>query len=155
MCINDRSPNPSDGLLSHYPLSRRRKVAESAGSTPSCPNALGVVITLQPGDPQTQRFDAHHDRTDGMTEGQTRELVISYLSPRFFMLLALTGDAPTALQWGRGTAGDVRMFVVSDEAQFWEPFVASTIAGGEGGLRKRRHLACETTTPVAPAWTRW
>jgi hypothetical protein len=30
-------------------------------------------------------------------EGQTRELVILYLSPRFFTLLVLAGDAPTAL----------------------------------------------------------
>lgn len=98
-------------------------------------DALGVVITLQPGDPleQTQRFDVHHDEADGMTEGKTRELVISYLSPRFFTLLVLAGDAPTALQWGRGTADDVREFVASDEALFSEVFDAGTIAGGEGG----------------------
>jgi hypothetical protein len=55
-----------------------------------------VVVTLQPaGDPseQTQRFDAHRDGADGMTEGQTRELVISYLSPRFFTLHVLTSTA--------------------------------------------------------------
>jgi hypothetical protein len=100
-----------------------------------CADALGVAITLQPGDPseQTQRFDAHHDGADGMTEEKTRELVISYLSPRFFTMLVLAGDAPTALQWGRGTAGDVREFVVSDEALFCEVFDAGTIAGGEGG----------------------
>jgi hypothetical protein len=96
-----------------------------------CADALGVAITLQPGDPseQTQRFDAHHDGADGMT----RKLVISYLSPRFFTLLILAGDASTALQWGRGKAGDVREFVVSDEALFCEVFDEGTIAGGEGG----------------------
>ena len=95
-------------------------------------DALGVRITLQPGDPsaQTQRFGAHHDGTDRTTEGRTRELVISYLSPRFFTLLVLTGDAPTALRRGRGTAGDVREFVVSDEALFCEVFDAGAIAGG-------------------------
>jgi Protein of unknown function (DUF1365) len=98
-------------------------------------DALGVVITLQPGDPseQTQRFDARHNGADGMIEGKTRELVISYLSPRFFTLLVLAGDAPTALQWGKGTAGDVREFVVSDEALFCEVFDVGTITGGEGG----------------------
>ncbi|KAH9984716.1 hypothetical protein BJV77DRAFT_1089086 [Russula vinacea] len=37
-------------------------------------DALGVRITLQPGDPsaQTQRFGAHHDGTDRTTEGRTR-----------------------------------------------------------------------------------
>jgi len=74
-----------------------------------------------------------YDGADGMTERKTHELVISYLSPRFFTLLVLAGDAPTALKWGRGTAGDVREFVVSDEAQFCEVFDARTIAGGEGG----------------------
>jgi hypothetical protein len=100
-----------------------------------CADALGVTITLQPGDPseQTQCFDAHHDEGNGMTDGKTRELVISYLSPRFFTLLVLAGDAPTALQWGRGTAGDVREFVVSDEALFCEAFDAGSIARGEGG----------------------
>ena len=98
-------------------------------------DAVGVVITLQPGDPseQTQRFDARHDGADGMIEGKTRELVISYLSPRFFTLLVLAGDAPTALQCGKGTAGDVREFVVSDEALFCEVFDVGTITGGEGG----------------------
>jgi hypothetical protein len=47
-----------------------------------------------------------------------RELVISYLSPRFFTLLVLASDAQTTLQWGRGTASDVREFVVSDEVLF-------------------------------------
>ena len=98
-------------------------------------DALGVAITLQPGDPseQTQSFNAHHDREDGMTGGKARELVISYLSPRFFTLLFLAGDAPTAIQWGRGTAGDVREFVVSDEALFYEVFDADTRAGVGGG----------------------
>jgi hypothetical protein len=97
--------------------------------------ALGVVITLQPGDPseQTHRINAHHDRADRMAEGRMRELVISYLSPRFFTLLVLAGYAPTALQRGRGTAGDVHEFVVSDEALFCEVFDAGTIAGGERG----------------------
>jgi hypothetical protein len=102
-------------------------------------DALGVHITLQPGDPsaQTQRFDAHHDGADGTTtKGQTRELVISYLSPRFFTLLVLAGDARTALRRGGGTAGDVREFVVSDEALFCEVFddAGAAIAGaGPGG----------------------
>jgi hypothetical protein len=97
-------------------------------------DALGVVITLQPGDPsgQTQRFHARHERAAGMTEGKTRELVISYLSPRLFTLLVLAGDATAALHWGRGTAGDVHEFVVSDETLFCEVFAADTIAGGEG-----------------------
>ena len=92
-----------------------------------------MAIELQPGDPseQTQCFDAHHDEADGKTEGKARELVISYLSPRFFTLLVLAGDAPTALQWGRGTAGDVREFVVSNEALFCKVFDADR--GREGG----------------------
>lgn len=96
-------------------------------------DALGVVITLQPGDPseQTQRFDARHD--GARAEGKTRELVISYLSPRLFTLLVLAGDATTALRWGRGRAGDVHEFVVSDEALFCEVFDASRVPGGEGG----------------------
>ena len=99
-------------------------------------DTLGVVITLQPGNPseQTQRFDAHRDEANEMTEGKTRELVISYLSPRFFTVLVLAGDAPTALQWGRGSTGEVREFVVSDEALFYEVFDAGTkAAAGEGG----------------------
>jgi hypothetical protein len=98
-------------------------------------DALGVAITLQPGDPseQTQRFAARHDEADGMTEGKTRELVISYLSPRLFTLLVLAGDATTALHRGRGTTGSVHEFVVSDEALFCEVFDAGTVAGGEGG----------------------
>ena len=99
-------------------------------------DALGVTITLQPGDPseQPQQFNAHHDGVDGMTGGKTRELVISYLSPRFFTLLVLAGEALTALQWGRGTTGDVCEFVVSDDALFCEIFDAGTMAGGERGV---------------------
>lgn len=74
-----------------------------------------------------------HDGADGTTEGQTREVVILYVSPRFFTLLVLAGDAQTGLQWGRGIAGDVREFVISKEAQFCEVFDVGTIAGGEGG----------------------
>ena len=94
---------------------------------------LDVRITLQPGDPSvpTQRFDAYHDEAAGMTRDKTRELIISYLSPRFFSLLILAGDAPTALRRGRGLAGDVREFMVSDEALFCEVFDAGVIAGGE------------------------
>jgi hypothetical protein len=96
---------------------------------------LGVVLTLRPGDPseQTQHFDAHRDEAAGMTEGKTHKLVISYLSPHFFILLVLAGDAPTALQCDRGTAGNVREFVVSDEALFCKVLDAGMIAGGEGG----------------------
>jgi Protein of unknown function (DUF1365) len=100
-------------------------------------DTLGVHITLRPGDPsvQTQCFDAHQDGTDETTKDNTRELIISYLSPRFFTLLVLAGDAPTALRRGRGTADDVLEFVVSDEALFCEVFNAGAIAGewGEGG----------------------
>jgi hypothetical protein len=89
--------------------------------------ALGVCITLQPGDPstETQNFRAHHDGADG-TDGPARELVISYLSPRFFTLLVLAEDARTALRraGGRGVAGDVHEFVVSDEVLFCEVFDA-------------------------------
>jgi len=62
-------------------------------------DALGMVITLQPGDSseQTHRFYAHHNGAHGITEGKTRELIISYLSPRFFSLLVLAGDARMAL----------------------------------------------------------
>ena len=94
---------------------------------------LGVHITLQPGDPAApiQRFDGHRDGAAGTTEGETRELVISYLSPRFFTLLVLAGDARAALWRGRGIAGDVREFVVSDEALFCEVFHAG------GGMAER------------------
>ena len=85
--------------------------------------ALGVCITLQPGDTvtETQRF--RHDLGDG-TDGPTRELVISYLSPRFFTLLILAEDARTALRHGgsRGVPDDVHEFVVSDEVLFYEVF---------------------------------
>ena len=93
---------------------------------------LVIHITLQPGNPSepTQRFDAHHDVAAGTTKGETRELVISYLSPRFFTLLVLAGDAPTAIRQGRGIAGDTREFVVSDETLFCEVFDAGAIAGG-------------------------
>jgi hypothetical protein len=99
-------------------------------------DVLGVHITLQPGDPsaQMQRFGAYNDgaKADGTTEGKMRELVISYLSPRFFTLLVLAGDARTALRRGGGTAGEVREFVVSDEALFREVFDAGVIAGAGG-----------------------
>jgi hypothetical protein len=89
--------------------------------------ALGVCIMLQPGDPsaETQRFRALRDGADE-TDGAARELVISYLSPRFFTLLVLADDARTALRCGRGggVAGNVREFVVSDEALFYDVFDA-------------------------------
>ena len=68
-----------------------------------------------------------------MAERKARELVISYLSPRFFTLLVLAGDALTAFRWGRRTAGDVHEFVVSDEALFCEVFDVDAIARGERG----------------------
>ena len=82
-----------------------------------CADTLGVVITLQPGNPseQTQCFNVCYGRADRMAEVETHELVILYLSPCFFTLLILAGDALTALQWGRGTAGNVHEFVISDE----------------------------------------
>ena len=91
-------------------------------------DALGVCITLQPGDPseQTQCFGAHRDGEDKMINGAARELVISYLSPRFFTLLVLAGDARTALRRGGEVTGDVREFVVSNEALFCEIFDAGT-----------------------------
>jgi hypothetical protein len=132
-------------------------------------DALGVHITLQPGDPsaQTQRFDAHHGGADGTTKGKARELVISYLSPRFFTLLVLAGDAPTALRRGRGTAGEVREFVVSDEALFCEIFDAGAIAeggttwsarlirlllprSGAGGDEKGNELEQQHSHPLVP-----
>jgi len=42
-------------------------------------------------------FNAHGDEADGRVERKTRELVISCLSPRFFTLLVLAGNASTAL----------------------------------------------------------
>ncbi len=120
MCINVRNSDPSGGFPLHLPLPRLPKAAVSAGNTPHYSNAarrivgrflswradaLGVVITLQPG------------------------VVILCLSPRFFTLLVLASDARTTLQWGRGTASDVREFVVSDEALFCKVFDAGAIAG--------------------------
>ncbi len=103
-------------------------------------DVLGVCITLQPGNPSAkiQRFfGTHHD------DGVARELVISYLSPRFFTLLVLAGDARTALRRGDGSrgkrAGDVREFMVSDEALFCEVFDARA-AGGRNGTRSVRLL---------------
>jgi hypothetical protein len=94
--------------------------------------ALGVRIILQPGDPsaETQCFHAHHDGA-GEADGAARELVISYLSPRFFTLLVLADDARTALRWGGGgdVAGNVREFVVSDEALFYDVFDVGTARG--------------------------
>ena len=88
-------------------------------------HALGVCIKLRPGDPSAhaQHFDAGTDDADG----KLRELVISYLSPRFFTLLVLAGDGPTALRWGGAggpshATGEVREFLVSDEALFLEVF---------------------------------
>jgi hypothetical protein len=101
-------------------------------------DALGVCITLRPGDPftQAQRFDV---RTDGM-DGGVRELAISYLSPRFFTLLILTGDARTALRWGGPgdpphTTGEVREVLVPNSALFCEVFDVGTSGG------RRRYLA--------------
>ena len=53
-------------------------------------HALEVCMKLQPGDPSAhaQHFGAGTDGEDG----KLRELVISYLSPRFFTLLVLAGD---------------------------------------------------------------
>ena len=107
-------------------------------------DALGVCITLRPGDPsaQTQRFVAHTDKTD---EG-VRELVISYLSPRFFTLLVLAGDARTALQWGGPGSGlshttrEVREFLVSDEALFCEVFDVGRSGGATWPVRVLRLL---------------
>jgi len=94
--------------------------------------ALGVCIMLQPGDPsaETQRFRAHHDGASE-TDGAARELVISYLSPRFFTLLVLADDARTALRCGGGgeVAGNVREFVVSDEGLFYDVFDAEAAGG--------------------------
>ena len=94
-------------------------------------DALGVCITLQPGDPseQTQCFGPHRDGEDKMNNSAARELVISYLSPRFFTLLVLAGDARTALRRGGEVAGDVHEFVVSNEALFCELFDAGTSRG--------------------------
>ena len=96
--------------------------------------ALGVDIMLQPGDPsaKTQSFRAHHEEP-AETDSAARELVISYLSPRFFTLLLLADDARTALRrgGGLGVAGDVREFVVSDEALFCDVFDAD--AAGDTG----------------------
>ena len=96
-------------------------------------DVLGMCITLQPGDPSAkiQRFfGTHYD------DGVARELVISYLSPRFFTLLVLAGDARTALRRGDGgrgeRAGDVREFMASDEALFCEVFDARAAGGSNG-----------------------
>jgi Protein of unknown function (DUF1365) len=87
--------------------------------------ALGVCITLRPGDPseQVQRFSACTDGADG----EVRELVISYLSARFFTLLVLAGDGRAALRRGGASnslhmTGEVREFIASDEALFCEVF---------------------------------
>lgn len=112
-------------------------------------DALGVCVILQPGDPseQTQRFGAHRDGEDKMNNDAARELVISYLSPRFFTLLVLAGDARMALRRGGEVAGDVREFVVSNEALFCEIFDAGTSRGatiiGTWAARLLRLLPCE------------
>lgn len=104
-------------------------------------DALGVCITLQPGDPsaQVQHFDPHRDLADG-AGGATRSLIISYLSPRFFTLLVLAGNAQTALRRGGEVAGDVREFVVSDEALFREVFNAGATGGATWSTRLLRLL---------------
>ena len=91
-------------------------------------DALGVCIILQPGDPSEQRqyFGAHRDGKDKMNNAAAHELVISYLSPRFFTTLLLSCDARTALRRGGEVAGDVREFVVSDEALFCKMFDAGS-----------------------------
>jgi hypothetical protein len=93
-----------------------------------------VCIILQPGDPsaEAQHFRAHRDGASE-TDGVVRELVISYLSPRFFTLLVLADNARTALRCGGGgeVAGNVREFVVSDEALFYDVFDAEAAGGTE------------------------
>jgi hypothetical protein len=73
-------------------------------------------------------------------------LVISYLSPRFFTLLVLAGDAQTALRWGgpgRGpshTTREAREFLVSDEALFCEVFDVGRSGGATWPVRVLRLL---------------
>jgi hypothetical protein len=100
-------------------------------------DALGVCITLEPGDPsaRVQRFGGAPPPYPGGTSGpaRPRTLVISYLSPRFFTLLVLARDGQTALRRGRGAGAaghdDVREFVASDEALFCEVFDAGAVGG--------------------------
>lgn len=66
------------------------------------------------------------DREHKMNVGTARKLVISYLSPRFFTLLVLAGDARTALRRRGEVAGDVHEFGASNEALFCEIFDAGT-----------------------------
>jgi Protein of unknown function (DUF1365) len=96
-------------------------------------DALGVCITLRPGDPSAQVQHFNNAYTDG-ADGEARGLVFSYLSPRFFTLLVLAGDGRTALRWGGAvdashTNGDVREFLVSDEALFHEVFDTGASGG--------------------------
>jgi hypothetical protein len=71
-----------------------------------CAEALGVHITLQPGDPsaQMQRFDAHHDgeEADGTAKGKTGGLVISYFSPRFLYVACPRRRRADGIPSGRG-----------------------------------------------------
>ncbi|KAH9969988.1 hypothetical protein BGW80DRAFT_1176686 [Lactifluus volemus] len=106
-------------------------------------HALGVCIKLRPSDPSAhvQHFDAGTDGADG----KFRELVISYLSPHFFTLLVLAGDGPTALRWGGSggpshTTGEVREFLVSDEASFREVFDIHESGGATWPARVLRLL---------------
>ncbi|KAI0001530.1 hypothetical protein BJV74DRAFT_882488 [Russula compacta] len=94
-----------------------------------------------PGDPsaQVQHFGPHRDLVDG-AGGATRSLTISHLSPRFFTLLVLAGNAHAALQRGGEVAGDVREFVASDEALSREVFEAGAPGGATWSTRLLRLL---------------
>jgi len=72
----------------------------------------------------------HHNGAHGTTEGKAWELIISYLSLRFFTLLVLADDERMALQWGRAIVDDVREFVVSEGTLFYEVFDAGAITRG-------------------------
>ena len=119
MCINDQNPNPLDELppiihsraderwqhqlaapRAHWHAARACGAVHIHHISSAVLDVLDVAITLRLGNllKQTQRFDAHHDRADGTTEGKMCELVISCLSPHFFTLLILAGDAPMTLQ---------------------------------------------------------
>ncbi|KAH9974567.1 hypothetical protein BGW80DRAFT_1251331 [Lactifluus volemus] len=106
-------------------------------------HALGVCIRLRPSNSSThvQHFDAGTDGADG----KFSELVISYLSPRFFTLLVLSGDGPTALRWSGSdgpsyATGDVREFLASDEALFREVFDMRESGGATWPARVLRLL---------------
>jgi hypothetical protein len=59
-----------------------------------------------------------------------RELVISYLSPRFYTPSVLADDARTALRCGGGeVASSVRELVVSNEMLFYDVFYAEAAGG--------------------------